>query len=78
MNKYKLGEFKIIVPSGMLVSFTRDDEIMVVTNKKENEIHCIIELNNNKLIFNNGWNIKYIFDINENELELQYNFIENE
>lgn len=78
MNKYKLGEFKITVPSGMLVSFTRDDEIMVVTNKKENEIHCIIELNNNKLIFNNGWNIKYIFDINENELELQYNFIENE
>ena len=35
MNKYKLGEFKIIVSSGMLVSFTRDDEIMVVTNKKE-------------------------------------------
>jgi hypothetical protein len=78
MNKYKLGEFKITVPSDMLVSFTTDNKIMVVTNKKENEIHCIIELNNNKLLFNNGWNIKYLFDINENEIELQYNFIENE
>lgn len=78
MNNYKLGEFKIIVPSSMLVSFTTDDKIMVVTNKKENEIHCIIELNDNKLIFNNGWNIKYIFDVNKKELELQYNFIENE
>lgn len=51
---------------------------MVVTNKKENEIHCILELNNNKLLFRNCWNIKYSFDINKKELELQYNFIENQ
>lgn len=77
MNKYKLGEFDITVPLGMLVSFTTDNKIMVVTNRKENEIHCILELNNNKLLFRNGWNIKYSFDINKKELELQYNFTEN-
>lgn len=76
MNEYKLGKFKIIVPLDMLVSFTLDNKIIVVTNKKENEIHCIIELNDEKLVLNNGWNVKYLF--RENELELQYNFIENE
>ncbi len=75
MDKYKLGKFEIIVPSSMLVTFTIDNKIMVVTNRKENEIHCIIELNNGKLLLNNGWNIKYFF--NENKLELQYNFIES-
>lgn len=76
MNEYKLGKFKIIVPSSMLVTFTMDNKVMVVANKKENEIHCIIELNSEKLLLNNGWNIKYMF--NENELKLEYNFIENE
>lgn len=76
MNTYKLGKFKIKIHQNMLVTFTEDNKFMVVTDRKENEIHCFIELTNEKLLISNGWNIKYI--LSENELELQYNFIENE
>ncbi|ELC8451682.1 hypothetical protein QYB64_003263 [Clostridium perfringens] len=73
MNVYKLGKFKITTHPNMLVTFSKDNKIMVVTDRKENEIHCFIEFTNEKLLISNGWNIKYI--LNENELELQYNFI---
>lgn len=73
MNIYELGKFKIKTQPNMLVTFSKDNRIMVVTDRKENEIHCFIEFNNEKLLISNGWNIKYI--LNENELELQYNFV---
>ncbi len=74
MNIYKMNKFKIITDPNMLVTFSKDNKTMVVADKKEREIHCIIELNNEKLLISNGWNIKY--SLNENELELHYNFID--
>lgn len=76
MKIYNLGKFKILTPKNMFVTFTEDNKSIVVISKKENEIHCIVELKDEKLLVSNGWNIKYSFY--ENELELQYNFNENE
>lgn len=57
MNTYKLGKFKIKTHSNMLVTFTLDNKIVIITDRKENEIYCFIELINEKLIIKNGLNM---------------------
>lgn len=69
MKEYKIEGYKILAKDSMLVTFTEDKKTVTVIDKKEREVHCIIDFKDKKFSLDSGWNIKYIFEGNTIQLE---------
>lgn len=59
MQIYYLGKFKILVPEELLALLDKEDEKLVVMDRIELGVYCLISYVEGVLNIQNGWNINY-------------------
>lgn len=76
-NEYKLGQYTVKTSDKMLVGFNENKNILIFVshttyedNVDDFELNCVVELNHNKLILKNRFNITVAFE--ENTLILNH------